>query len=100
MNVDGFRSDLESLINRHSMENGSNSPDFILATYLASCLRAFDTAVSERERWYGRGVVPCDPPGLERHEPDCPIARFPNHAGGCSCRSIRERLSPGEKVKG
>ncbi len=49
-----FRTDLEGAINRHSQENGCNTPDFILADYLANCLLAFDNAVNARERWYGR----------------------------------------------
>lgn len=49
-----FREDLETLINRHSKENGSDTPDFILADYLIFCLNAFDQAVSAREKWYGR----------------------------------------------
>jgi hypothetical protein len=49
-----FRGELESVINRHSQENGCNTPDFILANYLINCLLAFDTAVNARERWYGR----------------------------------------------
>jgi hypothetical protein len=49
-----FRDELQSLINRHSMENGSDTPDFVLVEYLADCLAAFDKAVKERERWYGR----------------------------------------------
>jgi len=49
-----FRKELEQVINRHSKENGSNTPDFILAVYLVSCLRAFDDAVNCRESWYGR----------------------------------------------
>jgi len=49
-----FRRDIESIINANSMENGSNTPDFILAEYLTSSLSAFDAAVSARERWYGR----------------------------------------------
>ena len=49
-----FRKELEHLLNRHSQENGCNTPDFILADYLANCLRAFDTAVNARERWYSR----------------------------------------------
>lgn len=36
------------------MENGSNTPDYILADYLSECLAAFDKAVSMRERFYGR----------------------------------------------
>lgn len=48
-----FRKELEHLLNRHSMENDSNTPDFLLAEFLYGCLRAFDKAVSERDRWYG-----------------------------------------------
>lgn len=54
MSAATFRADLEALINRCSAENGSNTPDFILAKYLQSCLEAFDCAVRERETWYGR----------------------------------------------
>lgn len=46
-----FRKELETLINKHSMENGSNTPDFILAEYLESCLKAFDLALSKRASW-------------------------------------------------
>lgn len=49
-----FRRELEKLINRESMENGSNTPDFILATYLKRCLDTFDFAVNAREHWFGR----------------------------------------------
>jgi hypothetical protein len=49
-----FRDELESLLNRNSCENESNTPDWILANYLSSCLAAFDAAVRKREEWYGR----------------------------------------------
>lgn len=52
--MDDFRRDLAAVLNRHSVENGSNTPDFILATYLTSCLDAFTAASRSRERWYGR----------------------------------------------
>ncbi len=51
-----FHKELEHLINRCSMENGSDTPDFILAEYMAKCLDAFDTAMTLREAWYGRKV--------------------------------------------
>ncbi len=51
-----FHKELEHLINRCSMENGSDTPDFILACYIAGCLDAFDTAMKAREKWYGRKV--------------------------------------------
>lgn len=44
-----FRKELERLINAHSRENGSDTPDFILAEYLLSCLEAFDRATRHRE---------------------------------------------------
>ena len=45
-----FREELADLINRRSMENGSNTQDFVLANYLTACLIAFDNAVTERDR--------------------------------------------------
>lgn len=53
-----FRDELQHLINRHSQENGSGTPDFILAQYLKNCLYAFDVAVNSREEWYGREQDP------------------------------------------
>ena len=47
-----FRSELESLLNRFSRENVSNTPDFILRDYLCSCLNAFDQGVLARDQWY------------------------------------------------
>lgn len=49
-----FTDELTALLNRHSRENASNTPDFILATYLNRCLDAFNQAVGERADWYGR----------------------------------------------
>lgn len=57
----GFRKELESLVNRHSMESGSNTPDFILAEYLTDCLAAFDKALHERTRWYTKAPPPDQP---------------------------------------
>lgn len=47
-----FRRDLERLINKHSKENGSGTPDFILADFLINCLNAFDITVNRRREWY------------------------------------------------
>jgi len=47
-----FEQELRALINQHSRENGSNTPDFILAEYLAKCLELFDQTVAKREQWY------------------------------------------------
>ncbi len=49
-----FENELSRLINHHSMESGSDTPDFILANYLKGCLDTFNAATREREKWYGR----------------------------------------------
>ncbi len=51
-----FEAELRALINRYCKENGSNTPDFLLAAYLMNCLRAFDLATREREKWHGRYI--------------------------------------------
>lgn len=56
--MDDFATELQSLVNRHSVENASNTPDFILAQYIAGCLATFATAVQQRETWYGREASP------------------------------------------
>jgi hypothetical protein len=43
---------LSSLINSYSKENGSNTPDFVLAEYLEGCLKDFDAATNQRTNWY------------------------------------------------
>lgn len=53
-----LREDIAVAINRASAENGSNTPDFILAEYLAACLTAFDKASNAREDWYGHRLSP------------------------------------------
>jgi hypothetical protein len=63
-----LRKEIENAINRNSAENGSDTPDFILAEYLTDCLAAYDRAVCAREKWYGRscgglrGPIPVDGP--------------------------------------
>lgn len=49
-----FEQELQELINRHSMENISDTPDFILARFLRLQLEVFDATVRRREHWYGR----------------------------------------------
>ncbi len=49
-----LRRDLAAVLNRHSRENSSNTPDWILAQYIANCLDAFDVAIRSRAQWYGR----------------------------------------------
>lgn len=51
-----FQKQLEHLINSTSQENGSDTPDWILAEYLRNCLWSYNKAVTAREKWYGRPI--------------------------------------------
>ncbi len=46
------------VLNANSAENGSNTPDHILAHYMLTCLAAFNIAVQRRDEWYGRNPHP------------------------------------------
>lgn len=64
-----FVKELENLINCFSVENESNTPDFILAQYLRGCLTNFANIVNAREKWYGRGPKFVEPPENEPYDP-------------------------------
>jgi len=47
-----FKTELRDLINRHSLENNSNTPDFMLAAYLNRCLDNFNITLRDRDLWH------------------------------------------------
>lgn len=53
-----FLRELAQLINRHSAENLSNTPDFVLARYLMMVLEAHTWATRRRDLWYDVALAP------------------------------------------
>jgi len=43
-----FRKELSELINKHSLESGSHTPDFVLSNFLVDVLICFDAATISR----------------------------------------------------
>jgi len=96
--------DIRTAINRHSVESGSSTPDFILAEYLLACLHAFDAAINMRESWHGRASRTCiwpfmpapgrsDPYGemvCEQHGADCVAAEVVDSRTPCDRCESRE----------
>lgn len=68
MTNDSLRKSIEQVINLHSAENASNTPDFILAEYLMNCLSAFDWATKQRDAWYGQITESVEEPIGDDHE--------------------------------
>lgn len=52
--LEEFRKELASLINKYSLENYSNSPDFILAQYMTECLLQYGLAKRLTENWMNK----------------------------------------------
>lgn len=67
-NKSKFAKELRGLINSYSIENGSNTPDFILAEYMMRCLETFNHIVTWREKWYSKDGV-----GENAHGAPCPL---------------------------
>ncbi len=61
-----FQQKLTEIINCESMENVSDTPDFILAEYLSDCLETWNRSVKAREKWYGRQVPHRPGPAIKR----------------------------------
>lgn len=91
-----FLKELEKLINRESMENGSDTPDFILAGFLGDVLEAWDRAIQARETYYGRTISPAASPvpfaGV------CPLCAHALDAEG-KCRSHGKQIPAGIALK-
>lgn len=66
--MDSFKDDLEAFLNERSRENESNTPDYILAQYMISCLVAFETAVADRDEWYNVHLEPGNSRFLKKKE--------------------------------
>ena len=48
-----FHQDLRAVFNKHSVENGANIPDNVLATYTIECIRALENAVRRQNKFFG-----------------------------------------------
>jgi len=55
-----FQKELEELLNKHSKENGSDTPDYILAEYMTASLNCFNEAVVNRAKWHGVKSLPTE----------------------------------------
>lgn len=56
--MDEFEKELEILINKYSIENYSNTPDYILAKWLCEQLDSFRNIMILRDAWHGNNSKP------------------------------------------
>lgn len=51
-----FERELAELLNKHSRENFSSTPDFLLARFLMGCLESYETVMLANTRWHSEGI--------------------------------------------
>ena len=70
-----LRDELSRLLNHHSRENHSNTPDFVLAGFLMDALCAWERATGERDTFFGqnpRFAAMVNGPERKQPEPTAP----------------------------
>lgn len=98
--ISSLADDISAALNRHSAENESNTPDFVLAKFLLGCLQAWDNGTRERERWYGRspndGPFGAAPPSAWQLIATCATCEHSDIHGFCEQLRfyIRPELQP------
>ena len=60
-----FEIELKHLINRHSIENEVNMPDFILAAMICHMIAAIGPSIKRTLDWYGHHPAPVPETGGE-----------------------------------
>lgn len=74
--MNNFTKELETLINKYSKDNESDTPDFILAQYLINCLQVFKVVVKDRDAWYGNAFGTSNWITRVKKEPYTPGTRY------------------------
>lgn len=94
-----FEVELTRLLNRHSKENDSGTPDYILADYLQGCLDLWNKTVSRRADWRGEHT---ELPALQRLREGKRTVPMTTYSGKLKMRNdIGEaeiKITPGEQV--
>jgi len=86
--VASLSAELQRVLNCYSAENGSDTPDFILAKYVLGALAVFDAATNDRTKWYGKEPMERGP-------------RMPDNITGdlyAPCATCGKRIATGHSV--
>lgn len=94
-----FEVDLSHLLNRHSKENESGTPDHILAEYLIDCLKVYNKAVVRRAAWRQE---PIELPALHDLENGVRTVPLVVYSGNLRMRNeigeAKIKMTPGEQL--
>jgi len=87
MDMKNFEKELTSLINRHSIENVADMPDYLLAEMICRMIRAIGPSVKNTLDWHGCYIV-CPPSPESRLEIE--QIRWGESISGKTCKALRD----------
>lgn len=56
-NMKDLEKDIEVLMNQYNVDTLTDTPDFILASYLMTCLRNYMVTKIDAEEWFGKRIT-------------------------------------------
>jgi len=87
-----FKKELEHLINHMSLENKSDTPDFILSDFMVNVFESLNNTINRRESFFGRKTQPIQTNILNETLPDT--------VNECKCCDCSNELSASEALFG
>lgn len=91
-----FYEELSALINKHSKEQASGTPDYILADYLVGCLEVFGTTIQARAQWRGERV---DKTFDVKYDEKLKITAYDEHGRSNEIGEADVSIWPGETMR-
>lgn len=88
-----FQRELRELLNRHSKENGSGTPDFILVDLIEGMLEVFDKTMQRRANWRGERI---DSTFDVKYDEKVKISTYDEHGHGNEIGEAEISIWPGE----
>lgn len=62
LKYDNFVRDIAAVCNRYSIENNSDTPDFMLAEFMTGCLNVYENTLRARTEWMQPSHATQQPP--------------------------------------
>lgn len=56
-NMKDLEKDIEVLMNQYNVDTMTDTPDFILASYVMTCLRNYMVTKTDTEAWFGKRIT-------------------------------------------
>lgn len=88
-----FYEELSALLNKHSKENESGTPDYILANFLTGCLDVFNTTIRARSNWRGERI---DAPFNVKYDEKVRVTLYDEHGRKNEIGEAQLEIWPGE----